>query len=224
MAIRKTVIFDLDGTLVDTSRDLIAGANACFEALGLGAVLDTATDAALALRGGRAMLRLGFGRLGVVWDEAQIDREYPHFLRHYESVIDATSRPYDGAEAAVQALRDAGYATGICTNKPEKLSDMLLTRLGMRDLFDSHVGADTLAVRKPDPEPLRQAVRRAGGDPAHALLVGDTDTDRDTAAAAGMAAVLVTFGPLGHGVAELKPEALLDRYADLGAVVAGLIG
>ncbi|MCR8725485.1 HAD-IA family hydrolase [Frigidibacter sp. ROC022] len=224
MTLRKTVIFDLDGTLVDTSRDLIAGANACFEALGLGAVLDAEADAATALRGGRAMLREGLGRADLDWDESTVDREFPNFIRHYEAVIDATSRPFDGAEAAVRRLRHAGYATGICTNKPERLSELLLTRLGLRDLFDSHIGADTLPVRKPDPEPLRQAVLRAGGDPGRAVIIGDTDTDRNTAAAAGIAAVLVTFGPLGESVAELRPEALLHRFEDLGAVVAGLIG
>jgi phosphoglycolate phosphatase len=94
----------------------------------------------------------------------------------------------------------------------------------VRDLFDSLIGADTLTVRKPDPAPYFEAVKRAGGDLRQSLLVGDTETDRVTARRAGVPAVLVTFGPEGRAVAELKPEALLADYAALPRVVADLIG
>ena len=93
----------------------------------------------------------------------------------------------------------------------------------MRDLFGSLVGADTLAVRKPDPAPYRAAVQRAGGG-ARSMLIGDTETDRETARAAGVPCVRVTFGPDGRSVADLAPEALLDRFEDLPALVARLLG
>ena len=88
--------------------------------------------------------------------------------------------------------------------------------------FGALVGADTLPVRKPDPAPFRHAVKLVGGDPARAVLIGDTETDRETARAAGVPSVLVTFGPLGGGVEALSPEALLDHYDDLDRVLSGI--
>ncbi len=217
----RTVIFDLDGTLADTSGDLIAAANARFRALGLGDVLDPVRDASVAFRGGRAMLKEGFRRTGTHGPE-EVDRQYPPFLEAYAEAIDVHTRLYPGAMAAVEALRAEGYAVGICTNKPEGLAETLLARLGVREAFGSLIGADTLPVRKPDPEPLIEAVRRAGGDPRRACLIGDTVTDRETARAAGAPCVLVTFGPEGRGVAELAPEAPLDHFDDLPRVVAAL--
>ncbi|KAF0674877.1 HAD-IA family hydrolase [Profundibacterium mesophilum] len=224
----KTVIFDLDGTLADTGADLIAAANACFRGLGQGDQLDPARDKGTAFRGGRAMLRLGFerlGREGAHLDEG-IEAQYPLLLDSYGENIDTHTVLYDGAAAAISELREAGYGVGICTNKPEALAETLLARMGCRDWFGALVGADTLAQRKPDPAPFHEAVRRAGGgDGAEgAVLVGDTDTDRQTARAAGVPCILVTFGPEGDRVSALGPEALLGDYRDLPVTVAKLIG
>lgn len=220
----RTVIFDLDGTLADTSGDLIAAANACFDIMGAGAVLDPTRDAGTALRGGRAMLRLGLGRIGHADAEGQIDKFYPVLLEAYGAAIDVHTVLYPGAMEAVAQLSRDGYAVGICTNKPEGLAETLMTRLGVRGAFASLVGADTLTVRKPDAAPLIEAVRRAGGDPRRSLLVGDTVTDRETARAAGVPSVLVTFGPGGEDVAALQPEALIGHYDELPAAVQRLIG
>jgi len=218
-----TVVFDLDGTLADTSGDLIAAANTVFNARGMGDLLDPCADQATAFRGGRAMLRLGFARAGGAYGEAEVDADYPALLDAYGAAIDTHTRLYPGAAAAVARLRRAGYRTAVCTNKPEALADILLRRLGVRDEFAALVGADTLPVRKPDPAPLVEAVRRAGGPAGRAVLVGDTDTDRQTARAAGMACILVTFGPDGAGVADLSPEALLHDYAELERILAPLL-
>ena len=219
----RTVIFDLDGTLADTSVDLLAAANACFRHMGAGDVLRAGADAGIALRGGRMMLRRGLERLGRP-DEAVVDRYYPMLLDAYREAIDTHTVLYPGAMEAVGVLKSRGYGVGICTNKPEGLADLLLGKLGVRSEFASLVGADTLAVRKPDPEPLREAARRAGGDPARCVLIGDSDTDRNTARAAGVPSVLVTFGPSGADMAALAPEALLERFADLPDLVVQLIG
>ncbi|WP_420858559.1 HAD-IA family hydrolase [Marivivens marinus] len=218
----RTVIFDLDGTLADTSRDLINAANHCFRGLGLGDVLTHPADAPTAMRGGRAMLTLGFGRTGS-HGEDEIDRQYPILLEAYGRDLSRHTTLFPGTMAAVGALRGDGFAVGICTNKPEGLAERLMRDLGVRDDFGSLVGADTLPVRKPDPEPFFEAVRRAGGDPSRALLVGDTVTDRETARAAGVPSVLVTFGPLGRAVEDLGPEALIDDFAELPAVAARLL-
>lgn len=220
----RTVVFDLDGTLADTSGDLIAAANSCFRTMGAGDLLCATADAGVALRGGRAMLRLGLERLGRAGDEAEIDCQYPALLAAYEGAIDRHTTLYPGAMGAVEALRAAGYRVAICTNKPEALARLLLGRLGVLETFHALTGADTLPVRKPHPEHLNETVRRAGGDPRRALLVGDSDTDRATARAAGVPSVLVGFGPSGADMAALEPEAILAHYDDLPAMVARLIG
>ncbi|MGS4944286.1 HAD-IA family hydrolase [Meridianimarinicoccus sp. RP-17] len=219
-----TVVFDLDGTLADTSGDLIAAANAVFRGDGHGDVLDPVGDALTAFAGGRAMLRLGYGRIGLGDAASRADADYARFLEVYAAAIDVHTRLYPGTMDAVEALKTAGYRVAICTNKPEALARVLLDRLGVLGAFGALIGADTLAVRKPDPAPFRASVERAGGDPAQSLLVGDTVTDRDTARAAGVPCVLVSFGPLGpDGAAALEPAAVLADYAALPGVVGGLL-
>ncbi len=219
----KTVVFDLDGTLADTSGDLIAAANVCFRDMGHGDVLSVEADAGVALRGGRRMLTEGLTRLGAM-EEAVVAKYYPVLLEAYGSSIAEHTVMYDGAMDAVEVLKSQGYGVGICTNKPESLAEQLLQALGVREAFGALVGADTLPVRKPDPLPLVETVTRLNGDPAQTLLVGDSDTDRNTARAAGIPSVLVTFGPSGEDMAALEPEALLHDYEALPQVVAALIG
>jgi phosphoglycolate phosphatase len=221
---RDTIVFDLDGTLADTAGDLIAAANAALAALGHGPALRMGDDDATAFRGGRAMLELGDS----VW-------RCPTGRRWSRMATRSCWRPtaagdrrthttlYPGVVAAVERLRARGAATSICTNKPEALAIDLIDRLSLSHLFDALVGADTLPVRKPDPAPFRAAVDRSGGTLARSLLVGDTVTDRKTAAAAGVPCVLVTFGPSGRAVADLAPEALLDHYDDLDRVIATVL-
>lgn len=218
----RAVIFDLDGTLADTSGDLLAAANACFRAMGEGDVLDTARDAGVALRGGRAMLRRGLERLGRV-DEGEIDRWYQPLLEAYDALIDTHTVFYEGALESVEALKAADFKVGICTNKPEALARKLMSRLGALDRFGALIGADTLPVRKPDPAPLLETARRCGGDPARCLLVGDSDTDRNTAKAAGVPSVLVSFGPSGEDMAALAPEALISHFDELLGVCERLL-
>lgn len=217
----RSVIFDLDGTLADTSRDLVAAANVCFRAEGFGDLLDPATDAATALRGGRAMLKLGFSRVDRQ-SEGDVNRLYPMLLEAYAENIDCHTTLYPGAMEAIARLSEDGYGIGICTNKPAALAEDLMRRLGVREAFGALVGADTLPVRKPDPAPLWETVRRLGGDPSRTCLVGDSDTDRRTAAAAGCPSILVTFGPAGGDMAALAPDALIGHFDELPAVVDAL--
>ena len=216
----RAVIFDLDGTLADTSGDLINAANACFRGLGLGDLLSKDTDRLTALRGGRAMLTLGFSRVEG-FGEADILAEYPKLLTHYGTHIADETVLYPGVIEAVEKLRSAGYQVGICTNKPEGLAENLMQTLGVRNLFGALLGADSLPVKKPDPEHYHETVRRAGGDPERGCLVGDTVTDRETARAAGVPSILVSFGPEGD-VAHLEPEAILNHFDDLPDVVERL--
>lgn len=218
----RTVVFDLDGTLADTSADLLAAANACFRAAGHGDVLGPG-DALTAFQGGRAMLRLGSARLGLGWGEGEVDRAYPQLLAAYADGIATCTTLYPGVVAALQGLRAKGYATAICTNKPEGLARALVQKLGIAELFGALIGADTLPTRKPDPAPFHAAVRQAGGAPGRALLIGDTETDLRTARNAGVPVVLVAFGPEGPGVARLEPDGMLADYSALSALVGRLL-
>jgi len=220
----RTIVFDLDGTLCDTSGDLLDAANACFRALGQGAPLAHGADDGVALRGGRAMLRLGFERLAGSVDEAAVDREYPNLLRFYADQIDHHTRFFPGAMEAVERVRARGDRVAVCTNKPEALAELLLTRLGVRKAFGALIGADTLATRKPDPAPLVESVLRAGGAPERSVLIGDTITDLDTARAAGRPVVLVTFGPSGAVARGLAADGYLAHFDALEAVVDPLLG
>ncbi|SIS70101.1 phosphoglycolate phosphatase [Roseivivax lentus] len=219
----RTVIFDLDGTLADTSGDLIAAANTCFEAMGHGALLERGADDAVAFRGARAMLRRGLDRVGGA-DDDMVETWYPRLLEAYGAAISEHSALYPGAMNAVEALKSQGIRVGICTNKPSGLAETLLRDLGIRDAFGSMIGADTLPVRKPDPAPFFAAVDGAGGARDRACLVGDTETDRETARAAGVPSILVGFGPEGPGIARLDPEAMIGHYDELPGVVARLLG
>lgn len=223
----RVAVFDLDGTLADTSADLIAAANAALAEAGVEPALGP-EDRAIAFAGGRAMLRAGFARAmpqagfaqaARAVDAAAIETAYPRLLAHYEANIDRHTRTYEGAEAALDALAAAGWGLAVCTNKPFGLAETLLDRLGLRRRFAVVLGADSLPVRKPDPRHVWETIDRAGGARERAVLVGDTVTDREAARAAGVPCVLVGFGPEGARVAALEPEAVLDRYADLPALL-----
>ncbi|MEL6583817.1 MAG: HAD-IA family hydrolase [Pseudomonadota bacterium] len=219
---QKSVIFDLDGTLADTSADLIAAANACFVRRGITPPLDPVADALTAFRGGRAMLTLGFDRVSG-GDAEAVEEEYPYLLEVYEQHIDRETGLYPGVEATLDALAAEGWALGVCTNKPEGLARLLLEKLGILGRFGALFGADTLPVRKPDPEHFFATMRALGSSPEVTMLIGDTITDTKTARAAGVPLVLVAFGPEGRGISRLEPDALLEHYDDLPKVAQSLI-
>lgn len=221
-----TVVFDLDGTLADTSADLIAAANACFEARGMGRLLDPVADQLVAFHGGRAMLRAGYARLpqDMLLPPAAEEEDYPRLLDFYARNIAEHTRLYAGTEEALEALAAQGRNLAVCTNKPEGLAEILLRELGIRDRFKALIGADTLPVRKPDPRPYLAAVESAGGEVARSFLVGDTETDRKTAKAAGVKVALVAFGPEGENLSRLAPDAMLESFAALPSLTETWLG
>jgi len=219
----RAAIFDLDGTLADTSADLIAAANAALVGMGVNAALDAERDAATAFAGGRAMLRLGLDKAGGDWTEADVDAGYQPLLDHYGAYIDVYTKLYPGVEAALDRLANAGWALGVCTNKPEGLAETLLTKLGIRDRFGAMFGADTLPVRKPNPEHLWATIDALGADRARSVLIGDTITDRKAAENANVPCVLVRFGPDGDGVKALNPEAFLAHYDEIEDVLNSIV-
>lgn len=224
----RTAVFDLDGTLADTSRDLIAAANAALEEAGFGTPLDAWDDAAVAFQGGRAMLRAGLDRqparnAASAVAEETVERLYPRLLDRYSEGICVHTKLYDGAEQAIDRLASEGWRLAVCTNKPIALANELLRRLNLANRFATVLGADSLPVHKPDPGHLFAAIDGAGGSRDAAVLIGDTQTDRETARRAGVPSILVTFGPDGAGVARLEPDALLDHFDALPGLLAEMI-
>lgn len=219
----RTAVFDLDGTLADTSADLLASANAALREAGFDARLGP-EDASFAFRGGRAMLRAGLARVpGVEAGEDVVERLYPRLLEAYASAICVETRLYSGVEAALQRLASGGWTLAVCTNKPILLAEDLLERLGIDHWFQAVLGADSLAVRKPDPVHLLETIARAGGRSDASVLIGDTETDRRAASNAGVPCVLVGFGPEGAGVTRLDPDAILAHYDELPGLLERLV-
>lgn len=219
---RRAILFDLDGTLADTSGDLIAAANACLASMGAAASLDPARDRAAAFGGGRALLRLGLGRAGLAAAAARAAAEdgYPAFLEAYAAEADRRTRVFDGVVSALDRLVAAGAALAVCTNKPEPLAIAVLDRLDLAARFAAVEGARPDRPRKPDPAMLHAALAGVGADPAGAVLVGDTVTDRDAARAAGLAVILVSFGGAGPEAAGLGADAVIDHFDGLDAALA----
>ena len=213
-----TVAFDLDGTLADTAPDLAAALNHALGALGREAI-PPALVRQLVGHGARAILRRGLGATGEA-SEALVEEGFPIFIDYYAANICNGTKAFPGVEAALDALAAGGTALALCTNKPERLTHALLDALGWADRFQSVVGGDTLIVRKPDPAPLHEAIARAGG--GRAAFVGDSITDADTAKAAGLPFVAVSFGYSDRPVEALGAAALIHDYEDLIPALARL--
>jgi phosphoglycolate phosphatase len=216
----RTVVFDLDGTLADTSPDLTAALNHALATMGRATV--PAEDVRhMVGHGARALLRKGLAATGAVSD-ALIDEGFPLFLDYYEDHICDHSHAWPGVEAALDALAADGVALAICTNKIEALTHRFLAAVGWQGRFAGIVGGDTLPVKKPDPAPLFEAIARAGGGPA--AFVGDSITDTDTARNAGLPCVAVTFGFSDRPAAELGATVLIDHFDKLLPALRDLAG
>lgn len=213
-----TIAFDLDGTLVDTAFDLAASLNHTLQALGREPI-DQASVRFLIGHGARALLRRGLAATGDA-SETLVERGYSIFIDHYEANICNGSRFYPGVEDVLNEMRSGGVNLALCTNKPEGLTLKLLEALGWRRRFQSVVAGDTLAVRKPDPAPLHEAIARAGG--GRAAFVGDSIIDSDTAKAARLPFVAVSFGFLDRPVEQLGAGATIDNHDELIAALARL--
>ena len=209
-----TIVFDLDGTLVDTAPDLVATLN---HVLGCEGLPPVAYEEARNMVGGgaRVMVERGIKADGRALPPAEVDRMVRDFIAHYAEHIADGSRPFHGVEAALDNLAGSGCRLAVCTNKLEWLSLRLLGALGLTTRFRAICGADTFGVSKPDPKILYGTIARAGGDPAHAIMIGDSMTDIATARAAGVPVVAVDFGYTEIPVAELKPDHVVSAFADL---------
>lgn len=216
-----TVVFDLDGTLIDTAPDLINACNHVLNEAGIAAVPEAILRPHISF-GSRAMIIEGLAHHGRTLPAAEIDLMWAAFLDYYARHIAVDSRPYPHVEDVLEHLAHAGVRLAVCTNKVEALSRQLLSALGMDQRFAAICGRDTFPACKPDPAHLLGTIAAAGGTPQRALMVGDSDTDVSTARAAGVPIIGLTFGYTGVPMADLRPDALLDSYAAFHAAYAEL--
>jgi len=205
------IVFDLDGTLADTTLDLTASLNYALGALGRPSIPPEDVRRMVG-HGARALLRKGLAATGEV-NHALIEQAFPLLVQYYKNHIADHTKPFDGVESALDALDGQGVKLAICTNKLEALSLDLVAALGWQGRFAAVVGGDTLPQRKPDPAPVHEAIGRAGG--GRAAFVGDSISDTDAARAAGIPCVALTFGFSDRPADELGATALIDDYDQL---------
>lgn len=216
-----TVLFDLDGTLVDSAPDLLASLNHTLATLDV-APVELPTVRTMIGHGAKAMIRKGLTHAGRPHDEKEIEALWYVFIEHYQANIAIRSAPFDGGPAALGALRAQGCRLGVCTNKTQALAERLLGALALDHHFDAIVGADIVSAKKPDPAHLIESIARLAGDPARAIMVGDSRTDERAARGAGLPFVFVPFGYETESVEQLNPDGLVSHYSALLPVLQDL--
>jgi phosphoglycolate phosphatase len=218
----RIVVFDLDGTLVDTAPDLINALNFVLDREGLPPV--PLHSARTMIGGGaRRLIERGLELEGRSASLEEITRLTSDFVDHYAAHIADESRPFEGLESALDDLSARGYRFAVCTNKLEWLSKLLLDQLRLSSRFSAICGADTFGVSKPDPAILRQTIARAGGDLSSAIMVGDAGPDVGAARRAGIPVIGVGFGYTEIPIADLKPDRLIHHMSELPAAVDRLM-
>jgi phosphoglycolate phosphatase len=217
-----TIVFDLDGTLIDTAPDLIHTLNLILTQEGLPA-LQYAAARNLIGGGAQVMIQRALTAEGKDATEARIERLYAAFIAYYSEHIADRSRPFPGLGRALDEIGAAGFKLAVCTNKLEWLSLRLLKALDLTQRFAAICGPDTFGVQKPDPEIFRQTVRRAGGEPDRAIMVGDSKTDIHTARAARVPVIAVDFGYTDVPIASLQPDRIISAFSELPAAISALL-
>ena len=216
-----TVVFDLDGTLADTAPDIVATLNAVLASLGH-APLPNEHAITLIGAGARALLAKGLTSAGVGFDNAKLDTLFEQFLTHYEAHIAEKTQLYPGALAALDRLTADGFSIAVCTNKMERHSKLLLDKLGISHRFGAICGRDSFPYFKPDARHLTMTVTQSGGDHHHAIMVGDSITDIDTARNARLPVIGVGFGYSETPMGRLNPDIQIEHYDHLYEAVVSL--
>jgi phosphoglycolate phosphatase len=220
---QPTAVFDLDGTLADTAPDLAATLNVVLEGEGLPA-LPLADARAMIGHGARAMIERGLEAAGREVTPERLDELYLFFLAHYAENICVGTRLFAGVTEVLDRLEAEGFILAVCTNKVEAHSVRLLEALGLAHRFAAICGRDSFPYVKPDPRHLTLTIEKAGGEVRHAVMVGDSRTDIATAQAAGVPVVALTFGYTDVPVQELRPDIVVDHFADVADAILDLLG
>ena len=217
-----TIVFDLDGTLVDTAPDLAAATNHALGLVGLSPVSIAELHPFIG-HGSRAMIDAGLRSHDTVVTDAELSRLHDQFLVFYAANVAVASRPFEGVSEVLDQLASAGARLAVCTNKVEHLSKNLLKALGLERRFDAIAGRDTFDVFKPAPGHLTSTIAMAGGQPDRAVMVGDSEVDMATALAANVPSIGVTFGYTSRPVHELGASAVIDHYREFMVALATVL-
>ncbi len=217
----RAVIFDLDGTLVDTAPDLMRATNHVLEAMGRRAI-SMAEVRSFVGHGARALLTRGLAATGGLPENYDVEPGHKRFVDFYSQNIADGSEPFPGVIRLLERLKEEGFGLGVCTNKLEGLSVQLLDALDMSRFFGAIVGPDTLGVAKPDPRPFREAVSRLGLVAPRAIMVGDSETDILTARNAGVPVIGVPFGYTPRPVEEFGPDRMISHFDEAHEAIQDL--
>jgi len=207
----RAVIFDLDGTLVDTAPDLMRATNHVLESLGRRPISMDEVRSFVG-HGARALLTRGLAATGGLPEAYDVEPDYIRFVDYYSQNIAEGSTPFPGLIRLLDRLKAEGFGLGVCTNKLEGLSVQLLDALKLSPYFGAVVGPDTLGIAKPDPRPFREAVSRLGLIAPRALMVGDSETDILTARNAGVPVIAVPFGYTPKPVQDFGPDRMISHF------------
>jgi phosphoglycolate phosphatase len=209
------LIFDLDGTLVDTAPDLLGATNAVLDAEGRAAI-DPASLRHMVGFGARSLITQAMAATGAPVEDAEMERLVGIFIAHYRDHIADFSQPFPGVEDTLKALKAGGARLGVLTNKPFELTGPLLAKLDLSDYFTAVYGAGSRAYTKPDPRIFHDVVAdlfaEGGGS---AVMIGDSVTDLYTARAAGVPCILMSYGYTPVPAAQLGGDLVLDDFAQL---------
>lgn len=217
-----TILFDLDGTLVDSAPDLIGTLNRLLVEEGLPPVPMEAASALIG-SGARALLVHGFEAAGADLERARSEALFERFLVDYAGHIADGSAPFEGVVETLERLEARGAVFAVATNKRSDLSELLLEKLGLTRHFAAIVGPDRVSARKPSGAHLIEAVTQVGGDPERSIMVGDAAPDAGAARDAGMPCILATFGYTPTPVEDLGGDVLIDAFEDVEEAIDGLL-
>ena len=217
-----TIAFDLDGTLVDSAPDLIGTLNRLLVREGLPPrPLEAARH--LVGHGAMALLKDGFAEAGAEWKDDSGKALFDDFISDYISNIAVETRPFPSCIDVLERLSERGAKLCVATNKRTDLSLALLDALELTNHFDAIVGPDAVSAKKPNGAHIREAVLKAGGDPAKTVMVGDSTTDTGAAKNAGVPCILVSFGYSDVPLAEMGGDITIDHYDDFDAALAKFV-
>jgi len=218
---RALLVFDLDGTLIDSLPDIAAALDRTLAADGLGP-LPPQRVARMIGDGARKLVERGYQAAGRPLEAAALDAATARYLELYEADPYALTRPYDGVAETLDRLAEQGFVFAVCTNKPEAPARAILAHLGLLPRFLSVGGGDSFPMRKPDPGHLIGTIEAAGGIPARAAMIGDHQNDIDAGRGAGVA--LTVFAGWGYGEERSAADTRIRRFADLPGVLGSLGG
>jgi phosphoglycolate phosphatase len=212
----NTLVFDLDGTLVDTAPDLLGATNAVLRSEGRDEV-DPATLRHMVGFGARSLIQQAFAATGLPPDDALLPELVNRFLVHYRAHVADDSVPFPGVEDTLSDLAGQGLKLAVLTNKPQEMADLLLAALKLDRFFPVVYGAGRMSYVKPDARIFHDVVRDLGG--GHAVMIGDSVTDVATARAAKAPVVLVSYGYTPEPASTLGADVVVDAFVDVPGVV-----